>query len=260
MEGPSQPPSAKLVALTALTFIIHLLTAYYIVGYTTNTLTGMVTDFCRLIGIRVAHHLTESLIRPPYFPLRTFWALFLGWSLGGFLRHKTMLWVWAVPSVAMAWLFVQFPHCPMELFSHVCLDYPSAYALYFGPNCTRGGSCVYQAMYTSPFFSSVGYSLGALLAQRMNWLSRYAEAIRNINFGRIFILSGIVVLTVELALGWRDRARILSLPVPAQYLVVGLLFGLILYFATFAYLSTVIVGLVGRRFSATRWFLNPSQQ
>lgn len=252
-SAESEPDNSKAVAV--LVFLMHQFIATGFIFFTATTSIGTVADLPRIVGIGIHSSFIRSVSRPPYFPARTLWAFFLGWSLSGFLRHRTMLWVWVVPSLILSWLFIQFPNCPALLSRNACLDFPSAYSLFFGPNCTPGRSCLYQLYFTYPFLTAAAYSVGALLARRMGWLSRYAEAMRHINVPRACML-GAAFFGFEVALGWRYIVH--RYPLPIWYTLMGWLFQFAIMFATSTYLFMVIIALVGRPVFGSRWFLNTS--
>jgi len=122
MEASSEAAPDKSRIAAALVFLIHQVLATWIIFFTANTAIGIAADLPRIIGIRIHHSLITSVTRPPYFPAQTLWGVFLGWSLSGFLRHRTMLWVWVVPTVVLGWLFIQFPNCPVLLSRNACLE------------------------------------------------------------------------------------------------------------------------------------------
>jgi hypothetical protein len=229
-SSESVPDNSKVIGV--LVFLMHQVIATWIIFFTANTAIGIAADFPRIIDIRIHHSFITSVTRPPYFPAQTVWAFFIGWSLGGFLRHRTMLWVWVVPSVVLGWLFIQFPNCPVLLFTNACLDSPSAYSHFFGRNCTPGRSCLYQLYFTFPFLVAAAYSLGALLARRMSWLCNYAEAMRNIKVPRVCMLSG-AFICLEVASGWRQLIH--RFPLPIWYTGILYLFGFAMLFAISTY-------------------------
>ena len=187
-SSESVPDNSKVTGV--LVFLMHQVIATGIVFLTGYMAVWMAADLPRIIGIGIHQSFIRSVTRPPYFPAQILWAFFLGWSLSGFLGHRTMLWVWVVPSLVLGWLFIRFPNCPANLFRNACLDSPSAYSLFFGRNCTPGGSCLYQLYFTYPFLAAAAYSVGAFLARRMSWLGKYAEAMRRINMPRACLIGG----------------------------------------------------------------------
>jgi hypothetical protein len=250
-SSESVPDSSQLTGV--LVFLMHQVTATGIVLLTGYMAVWMAADLPRIIGIGIHQSFIRSVTRPPYFPAQILWAFFLGWSLSGFLRHRTMLWVWVVPSMVLGWLFIRFPNCPAILFRNACLDYPSAYSLFFGSNCTPGGSCLYQLYFTYPFLAAAAYSVGAFLARRLSWLSKYAEAMRHINMPRACLIGG-AFICFEVVSGWRQIVH--NYPLPLWYMGLLFLFESAISFAISTYVFIVVVGLTGGRFFATRRFLN----
>jgi hypothetical protein len=249
-SSESLPDNSKVTGV--LVFLMHQVIATGIIFFTANTAIGIATDSLRIIGIGIHRSFIRSVMSPPYFPAQTLWAFFLGWSLGGFLRHRTMLWVWVVPSLVLGWLFIEFPNCPVLLSGNACLDSPSAYTHFLGRNCTPGRSCLYQLYFTYPFLAAAAYSTGALLARRMSWLCKYAEAMRDLNMRYACMLGG-AFTCLEAAMGWREIVR--RHPLPTWYMGMVWLLQFAMIFAISTYFFTVVVGLVGRRFFMTRWFL-----
>ncbi len=247
----AQPRESRIAG--ALAFLMHQVIATCVIFLSANAAIGVAADIPRIIGIRIHHAFIASVTRPPYFPAQSLWAFFLGWSLSGFLRHRTMLWVWVVPSVVLGYLYVQFPNCPVLLSRNACLDSPSAYTNFFGQNCIPGRSCVYQLFITYPFLAATAYSLGALMARRMGWLCTYAEAMRNIRVPRVCVLSG-AFICLEVAFGWRQLIRRYLFPI--WYAGLLYLLGLVMVFVISTYIFMVVISLIGRRSSATRWFMN----
>src|SRR5689334_15988071 len=48
----------------------------------------------------------------PYFPAYILIAFVLGWLLSGWLQHRSMLWVWALPLVALCVGVARYPQIP----------------------------------------------------------------------------------------------------------------------------------------------------
>jgi hypothetical protein len=256
METSFEPEPGHSKVEAVFVFLMHQVIATGIIFFTAATAIGIAADLPRIIGIAIHPSFVRSVSRPPYFPANLLWAFFLGWSLSGFLRHRTMLWVWVLPCLVLGYLYIRFPNCPIDLFRSVCLDSPSAYSLFFGPNCAPGTSCLYQLYFTYPFLAAGAYSLGALLARRMGWLDKYAEALRQIRMPRACML-GVAFIGVEVAFSLRQLTRLIPrYPFPIWYTGLLLLFQFAVIFAVSTYIFMVVIGLIGRRFFVTRWFLN----
>jgi hypothetical protein len=69
-------------------------------------------------------------------------------------------------------------------------------------------------------------------------------------------LVGAGLICLDLGLGWRHLTLIKLLPV--WYTVGPFLWVYTVTFAVSTYIFMVAISLIGRRFSVTRWFLNPS--
>ena len=100
-SSESEPSQSKIQA--ALVFLVHQVIATWIIFFTANSAIGIAADLPRIMGIGIRRSFITSVTRPPYFPAQIVWAFFLGWSLCAFLRHRTMLWVWVVPSVVLGY-------------------------------------------------------------------------------------------------------------------------------------------------------------
>lgn len=253
METDSAEPSRSSWIMTAVMFLVHQITATYIAGLTARLVIGGIADLLWPFGIRIHQTSVAMLTSPPYFPLQIIWALFLGWSLSGFLRQRTMLWVWVVPTALLAYLFSRFPYRPAILSPSAYLYSPSALTHFFGRPCIVGRSCVDQAMYTFPFLTAAAYSLGALLARRMNWLSRYAAAMADVNLPRASLIGGGYVLWV-LIFQWRRLSYIRFGPTWLR--ITNFAWTFLLAFAFVTYIFMVVISLIGPRFALTRWFLH----
>jgi hypothetical protein len=253
VETSSESVSNNSKLRAVLVFLVHQVTAVGIVFPTAITAVGIATALSAMFGVEIHRAFVDSLSRPPYFPAETVWAFFLGWSLCGFLRHRTMLWVWVLPATVLGYFYLRFPHCPTNFFPAACMESRSAYDLYFGHPCTPGDPCLYQLWFTFPFFASAAYSLGAWLAHRRNGLSKYAHAMKHINLCRANIAGGAFVC-FAVVVAWPHIPH--SFPFPFWY--TGLLFLLqfALDLAVVTYVLMVAVGLAGKRFAVTRWFLD----
>ena len=245
------PGNSKVVAI--LTFLLHQLISTVIIFVTATLAVGFIADFLRMIGFTIFPAFIHAASLPPYFPAKILWGFFLGWSLGGFLRHRVMVWVWVIPALVFGFVYFSFPNCPLDWFRNACLDSPSARTLFFGSNCAPGASCLYQVWFTFPFLAAVAYSLGALIARRMSWLGNYAETIMQINMARACAL-GALFIGIEVVVGWRYVFHRYSLPV--WYTGMLTLSQLAIAFAISTYFLMVVIALIGRRTPITCWFLN----
>jgi hypothetical protein len=95
-------------------------------------------------------------------PILAFWGALLGAFAGYFFFKKIptrfAFWVWLVPGSLLAWNAWYWQHTGM-------VKYASIWDTYFGTNC-GGSECLYQILFTAPFYTAVFYSLGAFLSHK----------------------------------------------------------------------------------------------
>ena len=100
--------------------------------------------------------LAEQLVGEP------FWLpnILAGACFGAFfykrIRHRFAFWSWVPSCILLIWSAWDW-HGAMS-------KYDSTWDTYFGKNC-GGSECVYQIFLTVPFYASVAYALGAVLAR-----------------------------------------------------------------------------------------------
>jgi hypothetical protein len=118
-----------------------------------------------------SHNVHVLLTELPYFPMQIILALWSGWSFNRRFHHGSMLWVWVLPFLILCYAVVAVPTLtPDQVFTSVVMQAggnQSAFSHYFGSGCRVEDRCVDQLVITMPFYVSVSYSLGALLAQRL---------------------------------------------------------------------------------------------
>jgi hypothetical protein len=214
----------------------------------------LMMDLLKPFG-RTIPHSFELLSETPFFPIQMALALFLGWSLGGFLQHRSMLWVWIGPALILGYVFLQFPARPVFLAEHAYLFSDSAFSHFFGRGCQLRNYCVDQVYLTLPFCSSVAYSFGAWLAQKLSRPPTFAVVMSEVRVPRASIV-GLGTVCYHLAVNRQllEYNNILH----GCFGVRGFFWRLVLLFAFTTYCLMVVVSLVGPRFSMTRWFLSRS--
>jgi hypothetical protein len=205
----------------------------------------------------------------PYFPSQLGLALIVGWVLSGAFQHRSMLWVWILPFLALCSAIIGFPwtiDAPIEwsvyppidhLTMAQCaqLDFSRRLAHLFGWG--MGIQPFNQVAVTLPFYSATAYSLGALLARKVVRMPTFFETMRGLLIRRLILFVAVPWFCIRVALTWQQAAA----RYPAMRTWPGLLFILepflvISILVTFAF--AIAVSLVGRRFIVTRFFLNPS--
>lgn len=107
--------------------------------------------------------LTEN----PFYPMQIVVGLYFGWLFGRHFQHRCMLWIWVFPLTILVYAFLATPL--ISPYASMLLRPDSVQArlsFYFGWGCQPRESCIDQLLITMPFYASVAYSLGALLARK----------------------------------------------------------------------------------------------
>jgi hypothetical protein len=102
-----------------------------------------------------------------FYPVQIVAGLYVGWLLGRRFRHRSMLWIWVLPLTILCYALVTasilIPEWASVLARPVTVQ--SRLSYYFGSGCQPRAHCLDQLMMTMPFYASVAYSLGALIAR-----------------------------------------------------------------------------------------------
>jgi hypothetical protein len=210
--------------------------------------------WARPFGLTITtHQVGQILSGTPYYPVQISFALFLGLSLGGWLQHRSMLWVWVIPFAVLCYFLAAFPgtsHSVLSQYSDLSLS--SRLSHFFGSGCRVGDRCLDQIGVTLPFYGAAAYSVGAFVARsKTNTLSGYAEAMNQVRIGRALIPGGVSAL-YDLALNWRPFVAGIR---RWDWLWVGsTLWALAQELLLVTYAFVVAISLLRRRFPVTRWF------
>ena len=113
-------------------------------------------------GLMQGFHLMMS--NTPFFPIQIAAGAYFGWRLYRRWRHRSMFWVWILPGLVLAFAVVEIPTFSPWATPVAADTGPMAH--YFGWGCQADYRCYDQLTFTEPFYTSVAYSLGALLAAR----------------------------------------------------------------------------------------------
>jgi hypothetical protein len=183
-----------------LSFAVHQFISTWGVGVTIGWLVAFGGDFLRLFGkgfpMRDSYWiLTET----GYFPLQIAFAMFLGWLLGRDLRRRSMLWVWVIPFAILCYAVVAIPTIAPWLTPSAMQAGIGQSRLwhYFASGCRAERRCLDQIIFTMPFYASVAYSIGALLAPRMPADSQTASTIRfwaSLTIGLVYLAEATLLL------------------------------------------------------------------
>jgi hypothetical protein len=199
----------KSLTKSALTFGLHQLIGMYGIPYTAPLVFSLAFKFLFLFGHNYPSKAFYSTVSElPYFPVQIIFALILGWLLGRALRHRSMVWVWVLPLGILCYSLVT----ARVLIPTSVLARPgviqSRFSYYFGWGCQPAAHCFDELLITMPFYSSLAYSVGAVLARKT---LGYASSQNKKHF-RAVMLAGLIVLAavvIDLAIsiqrsGWHN--------------------------------------------------------
>ena len=123
---------------------------------TAGILTASALNFLKLLGWRHPKPVyTWLLSGNNLFPCQVALALLLGWILGRALQDRSMLWVWLLPSLGMAYALLNIPTLVPRL---VKPEFQAGIGQsrlfhYFGSGCQLGNYCIDQTSFTRPFYA-----------------------------------------------------------------------------------------------------------
>ena len=262
METVSEEPVRNSRIIAVLVFMMHQVIATWCVVYSVAPLAvAIFVTWAHLFGRTITSHQSSAILSgTPYFPVQIGLALFLGWSLGGWLQHRSMLWVWVIPSVIMGIVVAAFPWIgQIAIKQYWYLSSPSRLSHFFGWGCRPENRCLDQFFTTLPFYSAAAYSLGAHVARvKMEALSSYAEVMNDIKVPRAF-LPGLCYTCFDLITGWRTMVHIV-VRWGWGWFSIAFVWAFAVEFTFVTYVFMVVISLIGRRFFLTRWFLNQNSK
>lgn len=109
--------------------------------------------------MRAAHLILSNT---PFPPVQISLGGFLGWKAFTRWRHRSMLWVWILPTTFLiAAIAVTVASIPWSLSA-----VPAILSHFFGWGCQADKGCYDELTFTQPFYTSVAYTCGALGAAR----------------------------------------------------------------------------------------------
>ena len=200
---------------SALTFGLHQFIGVYGIPNTAPLVFGLFFNLLFLFGRSYPRRTFYSIVSErPYFPVQIISALILGWLLGRALRHRSMVWVWALPLAILCYSLVTASVLiPTSVFTRPGV-FQSRFSHYFGWGCQPTDHCLDQLLITMPFYSSLAYSMGAALARKT---LGYASSQNKKHF-RAVMFAGVIVLAasiIDLAIsthsnGWHNMYLLLA--------------------------------------------------
>lgn len=256
----------------AISFLAHQALASWGVIVVTPWILFNLVDVGHLLGWHVPTPRIQWLLYgTPYFPAYVLVALALGWLLSGILRHPVMLWVWALPLIPLCVGVARYPHTPtlsnVTVFA-VLGTYPwqrsaavhtgsvgalAALSHFFGWG--HGVQPYDQVLVVVPFYTSVAYSVGALLARPATHRSAFFESLRHVRIWRLALAVGLPWFLIRGIQVWEQaagRSPLLRTAIGFQALL-GIL---LIASSSVVLLFAVAIALLGPRFAITRFFIS----
>ena len=164
---PASKCAVKDWARSGLIFVMHQLIGTEGVSWLTALGGFLVRSSIRQVSEAwgdsfVMREMHLILTNTPFFPIQLVVGAYLGWKLYRRWGHRSMLWVWILPGVVLTYAVIAIP--TFSPWSHSPAD-TGPLSHYFGWGCQADYSCYDQLTFTQPFYSSVAYSLGALVGK-----------------------------------------------------------------------------------------------
>ncbi|MBI2818065.1 MAG: hypothetical protein HYX72_14115 [Acidobacteria bacterium] len=207
MQAAAEQPRTRGVLKSLLTSAGHQLLGPYGSMIAAYFVLGFAADLGGILGWR--HFQTNFrwiLTGTPFYPAQIIVGFSLGWLLGRRLRQPFMVWVWVLPLILLTYALVSPP-----VLNQFAMNSPPDQPLmthYFGWICNRcADQAVHQITFTVPFYASVMYSAGALLALRTREDFRPAL----LTEFSIFLVMSVLVVSgglIELQQWWVHRREL----------------------------------------------------
>jgi hypothetical protein len=254
-EGQRREAPAKVVMRSLFHQFIPILGVPVVAPYAV-ILCG---DLVRIFGVTFyMKDLNWIITGTPYFPAQILLALFLGWLIGCFVRHRSMLWVWVLPLGILIYFVAAFPSIgQIGAPKYAALSSSKRLSHFFGWGCRPKNSCIDQLVTTMPFYSAVAYSLGAWIARKTGPALSFAQLVGSINKKRAALFIGAPCLCVTLASVWiglsqRNTPR--AVPAVCALVVWALAESVVVTFV-----AVTVTRLIGPRSFLARFFLIASE-
>jgi hypothetical protein len=192
-------------------FLMHQIIGIWVTIRSAPILTASAVNLLRLLGF----HLTKAdyywvLNGTPYFPVQIGEGLLLGWILGRYLRHRSMLWVWVLPFIYLCYAIVAIPTLNPDVT-------PPAFQAgigqsrlthYLGWGCQPVNHCYDQEVVTSLAYAAGAYSLGAFAAEKLteaNVSATLAQFSLVLAVGTLFLAGAVYDLYKSAQIVWTWR-------------------------------------------------------
>lgn len=147
----------------AAVFLAHQLLGTYAIAFLAALVTISTFEMAHLVFPRVStHYAYWVLTGTPYYPVQIVLAFSLGWTMGRWLPHPLLRWIWVLPVVLLILSIVAMSPLIPQWSSVLARPHTeSRLSYYFGRGCLAFNGCIDQLVITMPFYASVAYSLAA---------------------------------------------------------------------------------------------------
>jgi hypothetical protein len=158
----------KRIPISIATFIGHQFASTFGVAFFASLLGISFHDVWSKLGAKytmrpVYFILTET----PYFPVQITLGLWFGWLLRRRFGHRSMNYVWVLPSLLLCSAILLF-WARNDAYASVFADKPSLWSHYFGWGCQPKNRCLDQLFFTMPLYAATSYSIGSWFASRVS--------------------------------------------------------------------------------------------
>jgi hypothetical protein len=216
-KGPTQGSferfRTKSLTKSVLNFGLHQFIGMYGVPFTAPIVFSLGFKLLFLFGHNYPRKTFYSIVSElPYFPIQIVFAVILGWLLGRVLRDRSMVWIWLLPLAELCYSVATRLLNPTSVFIGVGQSW---FSHYFGWGCRPADHCLDQLVITLPFYSSLAYSFGAVLARKT---LGFASSQSGAHFHALWVV-GVIVLgavVIDLAIstigsGWQTGYLLVAL-------------------------------------------------
>jgi hypothetical protein len=202
---------AKSLTKSIFTFVLHQFIGMYGIPFTAPLVFSLGFKILLLFGYSYSSRdFYSKTTEIPYFPVQVLFGLILGWLIGSSLQHKSMLWVWVLPLTVLTYSFLSLPMSVLEATSFLS-RMSAKFSHFFGWGCRPVQHCLDQVLFTLPFYSSLGYSLGALLARAIRYRPSRKLALGLTCVGLIILFAiGIDLIFSARQTGWQNLYWMIS--------------------------------------------------
>ena len=191
-------------------FVLHQFIGTMGIIILATYLTAYFGDVLQLFGeplpMKTIHWI---LTGTPYYPVQFGLGLSLGWLIGRRVKHRAMLWVWALPFAYLTYAVIAIPTLVPNWIppAYQAGIGESRWKHYFGWGCGGTHPCFDQTAITLLFYVAAAYSIGALLARRLprrEHVASQKESWIFLTAGFAFLLVAALELVRVIQQGWKS--------------------------------------------------------